>query len=108
MRTEQEIREWGIELRKEWDEHNDIASIRTGAKAALDAVAWILGDTPESDLVRVREAMTSAGLDELSAELFMMTNNDALRGSKPLQYVAIGRADEVIALLRQTAELAAS
>lgn len=100
MKTEQEIRDWAVELRHDFDGHNDIAAINVGTKAALDAIAWILGDTPASDLARVK-AVLAETFDEISAELFMLTPNDAFRGMLPLQYIVTGRADELIAFLRK-------
>lgn len=107
MKNEQQIRDWAISLRKEWDEHSDIPSMAIGIRASLDTVRWILGDTPASDLVRVKAAM-STDRDEITAELWLTEPHSGLRELSPLQCVAIGRADEVIALIASELESAGS
>ena len=102
MKSEQEIRDWGVQLRAELGDMINFPTAVTGFKAAIDAVAWVLGDTPENDLKRVAAA-AGEDRDEVHVELWMREPNDKLSGLTPLQCIVLGRADEAIAALRAPA-----
>ena len=43
-KTEDEIREWKVELTKELDAHSDIPTMATALRAAVDTLTWVLGE----------------------------------------------------------------
>lgn len=96
MMTEQQVRDWRIELRGEVAAHNDIPSMVAGAEQAILAINFIIGDTPESDLVRIRDlAARKIGMAE--ANEWLRLPNPALAGDRsPLEYIAVGLADSVL------------
>ena len=102
MKSEQEIREWAISLRRDAAGHNDIPAMADSIRASLKAIKWILDDSPAADLVRVKDVLVDK-FDEISGELWMFEKNEALNNLTPLQCVAIGQADEVIGLLNEMA-----
>ena len=100
MKSEQETRDRAVQLRAQLNERMGVPEAFIGIRAEIDALAWILGDTPSSDLLRLTAA-ASEDRDEISVELWIREPNDHLSGLTPLQCVAIGLADEAIAALKE-------
>ena len=94
MKTEQEIREWRMELKALVNGIGpDTPEMRIGGMAAIDAATWVLDDDPIKDLQRIR-ALAAEKIGEEAAGEWLKTPNPALVEDRaPIDFIKAGLAD---------------
>lgn len=102
MKSEAEIREYRRELKAEARERADVPTMLAGIHNSILTLDWVLGDTPEGDLVRVRAALKAAGLTDAEAKDWVTTVQPG-HTATPIQYIAMGSADIIIHFIEQKA-----
>ncbi len=91
MRTEQEIRSWRLAERTD-TAHRDVPQYQNAREAVIATLNWVLDDTPQADLIRIR-GLAEAKIGDAVVEWLQTPNAALMADATPLQYIAAGMAD---------------